>query len=475
MTIRKTDAPAVRPEPKTPPSPSAATPAPVISTAAGPNVVAPASDAYVRSGQPALSLTGAPRADAVAITASSPRRAHQPAFGTAAFEERLDALTGSKVRDGNRISLLFDGVNSFAERNRLIEGARSSIHLQTFIFTDDDTGWDLARRLSAKAQEGVKVRVIYDALGSNRSDDKLFDYMRQHGVELRAYGDPLKQFWDVNDRWHEKHLIVDGNVSIEGGMNIADEYAYGGSGRMVVSRGQAASEPWRDADARLEGPAVADAQEAFLKNWKELGPPVADAERAALFPELSTRGTAKVRVVQHRPDEEGDNNTHALYLEAIRSARESVTIENAYFIPPQDLREALIDAAKRGVNVQIMTNSRASNDMGIVSDAARYFYDDLIAAGVRIHEKQGGTLHTKTATFDGVFSIVGSVNLNGRSKGRDSEVALAIEDPIAAAQLQRRFHEGLGQTKEVTSQELRKEDFFTNLKQWSLSLLAWTF
>ena len=108
---------------------------------------------------------------------------------------------------------------------------------------------------------------------------------------------------------------------------------------------------------------------------------------------------------------------------AIRSAEESITIENAYFVPPEELREALIDAAKRGVDVRVMTNSRASNDMGIVSDASRYYYDELIDAGVKIYEKQGGTLHSKTMTFDGEFSIVGSVNFNGRSHGLDAESA----------------------------------------------------
>ena len=180
-------------------------------------------------------------------------------------------------------------------------------------------------------------------------------------------------------------------------------------------------------------------------------------------------------MVQHRPDEDGDRNTRQLYLQAIRSARESILIENAYFLPPKELHDALIDAARRGVAVQVMTNGHESNDLAVVTDAARYFYDGLISAGVRIYEKLGGTLHAKTATFDGLYSIVGSMNLNGRSDGQDSEVAVAINDPIAAAALQKRFAEGLASTKEVTAQELRGEDFFTHLKQFSLSLLAWTF
>lgn len=462
------------PTPKSPVAPPPAPPA-QFETVAQPRAredLTPVAQGKLAAGGTLMGL----RMTEVAGRATAGVSPKTPVYGTPAFEEVLDAATHSVARSDNKVTVLFDGVNSFAERNRMIDGAKSSINLQTFIFTDDDTGWDLARRLAGKAQEGVKVRVIYDALGSNRSDSKIFDFMKKAGVEVRPYGDPLKQFWDINDRWHEKHLIVDGQASVEGGMNIANEYAFGGSGRQIVSRGQQGAEPWRDVDIKVEGKAVHDAQRCFLLNWAELGEPVAQTEHAALFPEPKvTPGGPKVRVVHHRPDEEGDQNTNALYLKAIQSAQKSITIENAYFLPPKELREALMDAARRGVDVQVMTNSKASNDLGFVSDAARYFFDDLLAAGVKIHEKQGGTLHSKTATFDGSFSLVGSCNLNGRSKGRDSEVVMAIEDSHTARQLNRRFATGLGQTQQVTEKELQAEGFLTNLKQWALSTMAWTF
>ncbi len=411
-----------------------------------------------------------------APVASSKSVAEITAFDSASFNATLDRTTGSRNTAGNKLTMLFDGAKSFPERNKMIDSAKESICLQTFIFASDDTGWELANRLAGKAKEGVKVRVIYDGMGSNRADPKMFEMMKKAGVEVQAYAKPTNQPWNLNDRWHEKHLIVDGKASIEGGMNIANEYAFGGSGKMVFSRGKTATEPWRDADMKLEGPAVHDTQAAFLKNWETVGGKVSAEERTKLFPPISPAlDGAKVRVVQHRPDQEGDANTTHLYQQAIDTATKSITIENAYFLPPKELRDALVRAAHRGVDVKVMTNSRASNDTGVVSDAARYFYDDLIKAGVKVFEKQGATVHAKTATFDGAFSLVGSANLNGRSDGRDSEDVLAVRDNSVAKQLESRFASGISQTKAVTSQELKGEGFFVNLKQWALSTLAWTF
>ena len=134
-----------------------------------------------------------------------------------------------------------------------------------------------------------------------------------------------------------------------------------------------------------------------------------------------------------------------------------------------------MNAARRGVDVRVITNGASSSDQGFVAEAARYFYDDMLAAGVRIYEKQGSTLHSKTASFDSEFSIVGSYNLNGRSAGQDSEVVLGIESKDTAAELEQRFTEGLAAAREVTQTELDAESSFTNLKQWTLSRLAWTF
>jgi len=395
-------------------------------------------------------------------------------FDTAEFERQLDKMTGSKSRDGNGVTPLFDGVQSFPSRNAAILAAKKSVCLQTFVFRSDETGWELARALAQKAREGLPVLFIYDKLGSGDASPEIFQFMKEAGVEIRGYGDPKREPWNLNNRWHEKHLIVDGEISFEGGMNISNEYAYGGSGRMFSSGG-VSKESWRDTDIKVEGPAAADAMRAFLKNWAALGPEV-PADRLHLFltSPKPRDGGVPARVVQHRPVQDGDAHTMALTLHCIATAQRSITIENAYFVPPRELTEALIAAAKRGVEVRIVTNSEATHDNKPVYHASRYFYDALLAAGVRIYEKRGGTIHSKTATFDGVYSLIGSANLNGRSDGRDSEVIVAVKDRALAKAMEQRFDTVLPPgSDEVTLDVLAKQSTRTHLKQWAFSTLAW--
>lgn len=392
------------------------------------------------------------------------------------FEQTLDRTTGSVARKDNHVTPLFDGEQSFRERLLSIAQAQSSVHLQTFIFTDDDTGWNMARHLAERARAGVDVRVIVDGLGSNRSSAAIFDFMRASGVEVRAHETGL-DLLAVNNRWHEKHLVIDGVVAIEGGMNIADEYSLGGSGRKVFRGSVNGMDAWRDVDVRVEGPAVADVQTAFLRNWALLGDPVPTPMLAKLFPAPTiTAGGPEVRVVQHHPvGDPPDDHTTQLHVQAINAATTSITVENAYFIPPPVVREAFKDAARRGVDVKIATNSKASSDMGFVVDAQRYFYGELLDAGVQIFEKQGGTLHAKTMTVDGAWSIIGSVNLNGRSDGLDTEAAVAIRCDTVAASLEQRFVDGMVEVRPVTMTEVQRAgSFLGDVKQWAMATLAWT-
>jgi cardiolipin synthase A/B len=393
-----------------------------------------------------------------------------PAVGSSAFESALDAITGTTRRGGNDVKLLLDGQASFPERLKLIRDAKSSVHLQTFIFASDATGWEMANALAEKARAGIPVRVIVDAIGSHIMTNDMKQMMRDAGVDLRVQGTLLSP----NQLWHEKHLIVDGEVAINGGMNIADKYALGGSGKMVLSKDtQTSSSPWRDVDVRVEGASVHDVQRAFLRNWASVGGSTDIPQWNPSGHRPANGADEHIRVVQHRPIEAGDDNTHLVYMAAVKGAQTSIDIENAYFVPTPELRDALIEAARRGVKVRIMTNSDTSNDMGIVTGCARAFYADLLRAGVEIYERNGdSTLHSKTATFDGQFSLVGSCNLNGRSRHYDSEVLICSSSERIAAELHKRFEDGIPEATRITPDSAVLKGWRNQLRSWLLSTFA---
>ncbi|MBJ80956.1 MAG: hypothetical protein CMH60_06530 [Myxococcales bacterium] len=400
------------------------------------------------------------------------RSAYAPDFATPAFERLIDEQTNSVTLQGNRVTPLFDGPQAFSARNKLIDEAQHSIYLQTFIFTDDGTGWDLAKRLVAKAREGVEVKVIYDGLGSLRTDDRLFKYMKKNGVQVREYGKPL-EFWDWNDRWHEKIMVTDSTRAIVGGMNIADEYATGSSIQPLLALARRGPEAWRDTDMLVEGPSAQLALQGFASNWRDLRGKFSADETRRLFVEAPRyEDNASVRFVQHRPEDDGDDNTSRLLIHAINTATESVILENAYFVPPKRLREALMNAARRGVKVKILTNGKESSDVRMVTSAGRFHYDDLLEAGVEIYEYKGSTLHSKTALFDDKYSIIGSMNLNGRSKHCDSESLFATNDKNNAIALKQRFNEGLESAEQVTMKGLENDTFLQRLSQFFWRLFS---
>ena len=395
-------------------------------------------------------------------------RARSPVVGTPRFESTLDAATNSVRRPGNVTSLLLDGRKAFESRVSAIRSARKSIYLQTFIFNDDITGWNLARELVLRAQEGIDVRVIYDGLGSLRANPIIFQYLAANGVKVKEYGSPLTAPFDLNARWHEKHLIVDHQAAIEGGRNVASEYATG-----KVERGPRfptkRNHPWRDVDTYIQGPVVEDIAQGFLGNWRALGgEPATPHDRMPPWP-TSSFPTAPIRFVQNDPVKQ-ESYTQNMYLNAIHGAKNSITIESAYFIPPPLLNQALINAANRGVKVRIMTNSPNSTDMPITANAARHFYPALVKAWVEVYERNGSTLHSKTMVVDGHYSIIGSVNLNGRSRWCDTESLVAINDPSLSQELEASFEQGLASTTAIRPSDLTSSTA-ARIGEWALSFL----
>ncbi len=270
--------------------------------------------------------------------------------------------------------------------------------------------------------------------------------------------------WFLAHPDHRKILIVDGKVAIIGGINISSVYSSRLSGRKKV-KGEPL--PWRDTDVQIEGPAVAEFQKLFLDTWqKQKGPKLSERN---YFPDLKEDGNALVRVVGSTP---GQSNriTFIVYVSAITFAEHSIHLTNAYFIPDDQILDAFTDAARRGVDVKIILPS--TSDSSLALNAARYNYSELLKAGVKIYERRNALLHAKTAVIDGVWSTVGSTNLDYWSLLSDDEVNAVILSREFAVEMEKMFARDLAESDQIQWEEWKKRPLLQKIKEWFAHLFS---
>lgn len=346
--------------------------------------------------------------------------------------------------EGNKLALLSKGGDTFKAMWEAIESAQETIHLETYIFSSDRIGEEFARRLGDKARTGVRVRVIIDGIGSLGMDPAFLTQMRNSGVQILEYRPmaPWRARWGWGRRDHRKILVVDGKVGFTGGVNISRENAPLELGGL----------DWRDTHIRIEGPAVHALDRLFHAVWSEeagrlFDSPPPDGRR----PGDSSVWVAANREFLHR------HTIRKAYLKALRAARRSVSITNAYFIPDRGIIRALGAAARRGVSVRIMVPGRS--DVVSVWYAGRHRYDALLRQGVRLFEWLGPNLHAKTVAIDDTWCAVGTYNLDHRSLLHNLEVNLHVLDPAFASQVSRLFDEDVAKSREITLARWRRRPF----------------
>jgi len=277
--------------------------------------------------------------------------------------------------------------------------------------------------------------------------------------------------WELNQRDHRKLLIVDGRIAFLGGINISSVYS-GGSfkrGSKGPARSGSADNPtWRDTDLQLQGPVVAELQKLFIQAWgRQNGAPLAERN---YFPPPQVMGRQVVRAIGSSPDEPY-SLIYATLLSAIGSAETSVRITNAYFVPDPQLLAALKAAAQRGVDVTLILPSRT--DSWLVLHAGRGFYEQLLAAGVKIHERRGVILHAKTALVDGVWATVGSTNLDWRSFLHNHELNAVVLGAEFGRQVQAMFERDLAASDAITLEAWRQRPLDQRAKE--LFARAWAY
>lgn len=325
------------------------------------------------------------------------------------------ALHPRALLPGHRLTLLRDGAETYPAMLDAIRAAEYVILFETYIFASDATGRSFGEALAERARAGVTVRLLVDAVGS-RIDPAFARELGEAGVRLQLFRPfSFNAGMGFNRRDHRKILVVDGRIGFTGGLNIGSDYA-------SVESGGAG---WHDMHARVQGPAVAELARLFRRTWMAAGgEPYPQTEEPAAESVVADQ-TAYVAALGN--DERRRRATiRRFYLHAMRKAKESIQIANAYFIPDRGIRRVLANAVKRGVKVNVIVPER--NDLRAVQLASHHTFAGLLRAGVGIYEWPERMMHAKVAVVDGIWASIGSYNLDARSLFHNLEVVLCIVD-----------------------------------------------
>ena len=379
-----------------------------------------------------------------------------------------EAVVGSPLTTGNAVVLLQDGPATYRAMLAAITAAVDHVNMETYIFDDDEVGQRFAQELLAKQAQGVQVNLIRDSVGTLATPKAFFEKLQAGGIAVLEFNpvNPLtaRKGWELNQRDHRKLLIVDGRTAFLGGINISSVYSGGSFSQASRVRPGVGQEPgiaWRDTDLQLQGPVVAELQRLFVAAWQQQhGPQLAPRN---YFPPPIAAGKEVVRAIGSSP-EEPFSQIYATLLSAIGSAETSVHITNAYFAPDPQLLAALKDAAARGVDVNLILPGKT--DSWLVFHAGRGYYDELLHAGVKIHERRDAILHAKSVLVDGVWATVGSTNLDWRSFLHNHELNAVVLGSGFGSQLRAMFDKDLAASSTITLQAWRQRALDQRLREW---------
>jgi cardiolipin synthase len=388
--------------------------------------------------------------------------------GNSAILQKHLALEEAIYRDsplvlGNRLVLLQDGPATYKAMFAAIRAARDHINLETYIFESGEVGTQFANLLLEKQAAGVQVNVIYDSVGCIDTPKEFFERMRAAGIRMLEFNpvNPVKgnrKEWSLNNRDHRKLLVVDGKTAFLGGINISESYSSGslsGSGNVRPDIG------WRDTHLKIDGPVVAEFQKYFMDTWaRQNGPALANR---TYFPSLRAQGDEIVRAIGSTSESE-DRPIYLTLLSAIGHAERNIHLTMAYFVPDPQLIEALADAARRGVDVQLILPGKT--DSWAVFQAGRSHYDEMLRAGIRIYERRDAILHSKTASIDGVWSTIGSTNLDWHSFLHNDELNAVVLGTDFARQMEAMFGQDRAASDPIDPRQWQRRSLLLRLQEW---------
>ena len=389
-----------------------------------------------------------------------------------------ESIAPTRLVVGNKVVLFQDGLSTYEAMYKAIAQAKDHINMETYIIEDDEVGRNFSRVLIDKQKAGVQVNLIYDSVGSINTPREFFDHLTENGINVLEFNpvNPLavKKGWQINQRDHRKLLIIDGQVAFLGGVNISAVYSGGSASRRSLSKGEVATVtkeakvPWRDTHMQIDGPVVANFQKLFIETWtKQKGATLAEKR---YFPPLKEKGREVIRAIGSSSDE-GTTQMYTTLISAINNAETAISLTNAYFVPDEQLLEALQDAVKRGVDVKIILPGKT--DSGLVFHAGRSYYTGLLKGGIKIYERREKLLHAKTALIDGVWSTVGSTNLDWRSFLHNDEINAVILGTEFADQMKTMFDKDLLESEHITLEQWSNRSLTLRIKETAARLWAY--
>lgn len=370
----------------------------------------------------------------------------------------LRKVKGSALYGGNKITFYSDGVSKFEALFEELEKAQKFIHIQYYIFLDDEIGRKTRDILVKKAAEGVKVRLLYDDVGSWKAKRTFFNEMETHGIEVQPFLKVTFRFLAsrVNYRNHRKIVVIDGKVGFVGGMNIADRYIKG------IKSGI-----WRDSHIKVEGKAVASLQTAFIIDWYYARKEFLGSD--TYFPVVEAKGDVLMQSVTSGPI--GPYKAiHLGILQALFNAKESIYIQTPYFIPTDALLLAIQTASMRGVDVRLMIPRHC--DTTFVHIATKSFLKEVLDTKVKVYLFESGFLHSKLMVIDDSLVITGSANMDIRSFEHNFEIDVFIYDKETCSQAKQIFFDDMAQSTLLLSNEWDSRSRIEKLKESVVRLLS---
>lgn len=364
--------------------------------------------------------------------------------------------SNSPLSENNSVEIFCRGSDTFDAIKKAFREAKDHIHLQSYIIENDKIGNEVKDLLIEKAKQGVVVRVLYDDVGSWSLKKKYINQLRKSGVEIYPFMQVIFPWLTskINYRNHRKIIVVDGTVGFVGGMNVADRYV----------EGNKKFKWWRDTHLRLEGDSVKSLQYLFLLDWyfvtKQL---VLTEDTKRYFPEAKAEGGSTcMQIAASGPDSDWASIMQA-YFAAISKAKRYIYISTPYFMPNESIITAIKVASLSGIDVKLMLSEKS--DARITQWGTMSYLSELLEAGVKIYLYRKGFNHSKTIVIDGIFTSVGSVNMDNRSFEHNFEVTAIMYDRNVAQSMEAQFKRDINSSIQVNLQQWEKRPFYNIFKE----------